>query len=141
MDISSLLKLTANTPASFVMPAYIPHRASICRSLPSSRQPAAAWQQTVVLQPTRTCRDLQPASGLAILLREHPQLSSKLVWHPCGKQSPDAEAMQTVPQNGQAGHLIRHGCVTAAAAILSWAFMRRSQASLGFWHPCASIVT
>lgn len=63
-------------------------------------------QEAAVLQPIQDMQRLEFSTlpGLAILLREHPQLSSKLVWHPCGTQVLDAEAMQTVPQNGRTWH-------------------------------------
>ena len=74
-------------------------------------------------------------SGVSILQREHPQLSSHLVWHPCGhlvwhpcgKHILNEAAMRTVPQNGCAWHLVRHGCVTASSNHLFLGFHGRDQ--------------
>ena len=82
-----------------------------------------------MLQPIVTSQvlDASVLSGVSVVQREHPQLSSHPVWLPCDKQILDEAATRTLPQNGCAWHLVRHGCVTASSCHLF----------LGFHEPAA----
>ncbi len=62
---------------------------------------ACSRQESTALQPIGITyqADDSVLSGVSILTREYPHMSSQLVWHPIGKQLLNEAAMQTVPQN------------------------------------------
>ena len=88
---------------------------------------------TAVLQPVQDMQQLDDRvlAGVSILVREHPELCSKLERHPCGKYILSSTAMQTVPQNGRAWQLVRHGCVTASSCHIFLGFHEKVATNIG----------
>ena len=69
--------------------------------------PASGRHEAAVLQPMQATQhhDVNILHGVAILIREHPHLSSHLVQHSCGKLVLNAGAMQTVQQHRREWHV------------------------------------
>ena len=85
---------------------------------PSSRS------ETAVLQPMHVAEqaDSSILPGVAILIREYPELQPCLEKHPSGKYVLSEAAMQRVPQSGDAWQLLRLQCVTASSCHIFLGF-------------------